>query len=88
MRTTVTINDSLLEKARSYAGVEKVSELIDLTLKKYIAREASCRLAALGGSDPYANLASRRRTEEEPLPEYSGMLAEPQIDFHPTEPKS
>ncbi|MFT6239801.1 MAG: Arc/MetJ family transcription regulator [Paracoccaceae bacterium] len=88
MRTTVTIDDTLLEKARSYAGVEKVSELIDLTLKNYVAREASSRLAALGGSDPFAEFASRRKIAEEPGPTYRGMLAEPKMDFNAKDPES
>jgi len=85
MRTTVTIDDDLLKKAKSYSGVEKVSELIDLALTKYVQHEASSRLAALGGSDPFAEITTRRRfkeEEEEILPQYSGMLAEPKVDFN------
>ncbi len=61
MRTTVTIDDELLEKAQKYTGIEEKSALIREALKSLVAREAGRRLAALGGSDPTAQAAPRRR---------------------------
>jgi len=61
MRTTVTIDDTLLDKAKEYAGIEKTSEILELGLRAYIHKESSSRLAALGGSDPFAGVADRSR---------------------------
>lgn len=52
MRTTVTIDDDLLAEAVEYSGIPERSELIRHALKMLVAREASRRLARLGGSDP------------------------------------
>ncbi|WP_404862876.1 type II toxin-antitoxin system VapB family antitoxin [Georhizobium sp. MAB10] len=65
MRTTVTIDDELLEKAQRYTGITEKSALLREALKSLIAREAGRRLAALGGSDPTAEAAPRRRFPED-----------------------
>jgi Arc/MetJ family transcription regulator len=61
MRTTVTLDDELLAKARLYTGVEEPSALVRLALKTLVELEASRRLAALGGSDPEASAGPRKR---------------------------
>ena len=61
MRTTVTLDDDLLAVASGYAGIKEKSAIIEIALKAYIAREAARRLAKLGGSDPTAWAAPRRR---------------------------
>ena len=61
MRTTVALNDELLAKAEAYTGIREKSRLIDEALKSLVQREAARRLAALGGSDPDAWAAPRRR---------------------------
>lgn len=61
MRTTVTIDDELLEKAAEYTGISERSTLIRHALKKLIEREAARQLAAMGGSDPDAWVPERRR---------------------------
>ncbi len=61
MRTTVTINDELLAKAKRYSGVDDTSEVIRVGLKTLIELEASRRLAALGGTDPAADSGPRKR---------------------------
>ena len=61
MRTTVALNDELLAKAEAYTGIKEKSRLIDEALKSLVQREAARRLAALGGSDPDAWAAPRRR---------------------------
>ena len=61
MRTTITIDDELLAKAKRYAGIEETPAMIREALKTYVEREAARRLARLGGSDPKAKLPPRRR---------------------------
>ncbi len=63
MRTTVTLDDELLADAQSYAGIKEKSALIELALKSFVQREAARRLALLGGSDPNARPAPRRRSK-------------------------
>lgn len=73
----MTIDDALLEKAKTYSGVEKVSELLEVSLKSYIASEAASRLAALGGSDPFAEVAPRRGVSLFDKAPVSSIVAEP-----------
>ena len=61
MRTTVTLDDELLEKAKHYSGVDDTAALLRLALKTLVQLEASRRLAALGGSDPEATAGPRKR---------------------------
>lgn len=63
MRTTVTIDDDLLAKAREYTGIEETGVLVRTALKSFIAKEAARRLALLGGSDPHATAPPRRRMQ-------------------------
>lgn len=61
MRTTITIDDDLIKKAKEYAGLEETSAVIREALISFIHVEAGRRLAKLGGSDPNATAAPRRR---------------------------
>lgn len=61
MRTTVALDDELIAKAQSFTGLQEKSTLIHEALKALIARESGRRLAMLGGSDPDAGAAPRRR---------------------------
>ena len=61
MRTTVTIDDELLARAAELTGVEERAALLRAGLETLIRVEAARRLAALGGSDPDAVAAPRRR---------------------------
>ena len=63
MRTTINLDDDLLEKAQFYTGIKERTALIHEALRVLIAREAGRRLAKLGGSDPNASVAPRRRVE-------------------------
>ena len=63
MRTTLIINDELVEQARELTGIEEKTALIHAGLQALIAREAAVRLAALGGSQPGLESIPRRRTE-------------------------
>ena len=61
MRTTVTIDDSLIERAMELTGTSERSALIRDALEALIARESARRLVRLGGADPDADAAPRRR---------------------------
>ena len=62
MRTTIALDDELLAKAQSFTGLKEKSSVVHEALKALIARESGRRLALLGGSDPEASAAPRRRT--------------------------
>jgi Arc/MetJ family transcription regulator len=61
MRTTLALDDELLEKAVSYTGLHEKSSLVREALKALIEREAARRLADLGGTEPHAKSIPRRR---------------------------
>jgi len=61
MRTTVTLDKQRLERALALTGIENRTELLNAALDSLIAREASKRLALLGGTEPEASAALRRR---------------------------
>lgn len=63
MRTTVAIDDKLLERARELTDIKEVSALIREGLTALIQREAARRLALLGGTMPDAQDIPRRRLE-------------------------
>lgn len=63
MRTTVNIDDALLEQARELTGIEERATLIRAGLAALIERESARRLAALGGSEPELNSIDRRRPD-------------------------
>jgi Arc/MetJ family transcription regulator len=62
MRTTVTLDDELMAKAKAYSGLGETSAILREALKALIEREAARRLILLGGSDPDAEAPPRRRT--------------------------
>lgn len=62
MRTTITLDDELLARAVELTGRTERSTVLRMALEALIARESSRRLALLGGSDPTASAAPRRRT--------------------------
>lgn len=61
MRTTVTIDDDLLEQAAELTGLTERTALLREGLQTLIRVESAKRLAALGGSDATASAAPRRR---------------------------
>ncbi|HXR78179.1 MAG TPA: type II toxin-antitoxin system VapB family antitoxin [Bryobacteraceae bacterium] len=61
MRTTLIIDDELLDRARALTGIQEKTALVRAGLEALIAREAARRLAALGGSEPKLNPVPRRR---------------------------
>ncbi len=61
MRTTLNLDDRLMEEAAEYAGLKEKTALLHEGLRALIQREAAARLAALGGSDLTAKAAPRRK---------------------------
>ena len=60
MRTTVNLDEELLEEARRISGVTGRTELIHAGLRALIERESARRLARLGGSEPGLEPVPRR----------------------------
>jgi len=63
MRTTVTIDDELMERAAQLVGTTERTALLRAGLEVLIRVESGKRLAALGGSDPSAEAGPRRQGE-------------------------
>jgi Arc/MetJ family transcription regulator len=61
MRTTLNIDDGLLQEAARLTGVGEKTALVRAGLEALIAREAARRLAALGGSQHNLRAGRRRR---------------------------
>jgi len=61
IRTTLIIDDGLLELARDVTGIQEKTALVHAGLEALIAREAGKGLAALGGKEPKLAKVSRRR---------------------------
>jgi Arc/MetJ family transcription regulator len=61
MRTTVTMDDDLVARAAELTGRDERSALVRLGLEALIERESARRLVLLGGTDPKATAAPRRR---------------------------
>jgi chloramphenicol 3-O-phosphotransferase len=61
MRTTLILNDALLDKARELTGIREKTALVHAGLETLIARENARRLAALGGTEPGLQAVRRRR---------------------------
>lgn len=62
MRTTVTLDEKLLEAASEAAGTTERSVVLREALHALIERDAARRLARLGGSNPDAAVPPRRRS--------------------------
>ena len=63
MRTTATLDDSLVEQASELTGIAETSPLLRAGLEALIRVESARRLAALGGADPTASTAPRRGSQ-------------------------
>ncbi len=64
MRTTIALDDDLIREAEAYTGIKEKAALVKEALTRLVRSEAARRLAALGGSDPAAEAAPRRRVIE------------------------
>lgn len=63
MRTTLNIEDALLDKAAKLTGIKEKTSLIRRGLESLIAVESAKRLALLGGTEAGLKITPRRRTE-------------------------
>lgn len=63
MRTTLALDDELLEAAQAYTGLREKSAVVREALRALIERESARRLARLGGSEPDLTAAPRRRSK-------------------------
>jgi Arc/MetJ family transcription regulator len=61
MRTTLNIEDHLVDKASKLMGIKEKTMLVKLGLEALIARESSKRLAKLGGTEKELKAIPRRR---------------------------
>lgn len=61
MRTTLNIDDDILNQAARLTGVREKTALVRMGLEALIARRSAQRLAALGGTEPQARRVPRRR---------------------------
>ncbi len=62
MLITIDIDDELVRGAQEFTGITNTEALVREALTRLVQREAASRLAALGGSDPNAAAAPRRRS--------------------------
>ncbi len=63
MRTTLNIDETLLEEAERITGMTEKTALVREGLRALIERESARRLARLGGSEPALEDIPRRRPE-------------------------
>jgi Arc/MetJ family transcription regulator len=64
VRTTLNLDDVLIEKAKKLTGIEERTALLHEGLRALIARESARRLAKLAGSEPRLEAIPRRRVAE------------------------
>ncbi len=62
MRTTLIIDQKLIERARELTGIQEKTALVREGLTTLIARESARRLATLGGTEPQLRPIPRRRS--------------------------
>ncbi|HMK57044.1 MAG TPA: type II toxin-antitoxin system VapB family antitoxin [Dissulfurispiraceae bacterium] len=63
MRTTLNIEDELIEKAMRLTGIREKTSLVKLGLQALVARESAKRLAKMGGTQKGLTTVPRRRAE-------------------------
>jgi hypothetical protein len=63
MRTTLNIEDELIEKASKLTGIKEKTSLVKAGLESLIAKESSRRLALLGGTEKQLKPIPRRRSQ-------------------------
>jgi Arc/MetJ family transcription regulator len=62
MRTTLNIEDNLIDQASKMTGIKEKTTLVKLGLEALVARESAKRLAKLGGSEKHLKQIPRRRS--------------------------
>jgi len=63
MRTTLNIDDQLLEEAQRITGVSGKAALVHEGLRALIERESARRLARLGATEPQLKDVPRRQSD-------------------------
>jgi Arc/MetJ family transcription regulator len=63
MRTTLNLDDDLLDEAQRLTGLTEKTALVRAALEALIERESARRLARLGGSEPGLGEIPRRRSD-------------------------
>jgi Arc/MetJ family transcription regulator len=63
MRSTINIDDNLMERAKSLTGTKETAALVRQALETLVRVESGKRLIALGGSMPEAEASPRRRSD-------------------------
>ncbi len=61
MRTTLNLDDALLKEAQRLTGIQERTAVIHEGLRLLVQREASRRLARMGGTQPQLRPIPRRR---------------------------
>ena len=61
-KTTMNLNEDLLKKAMEATGIKEKTALVHKGLEELIKKAAFQRLIHLGGSDPKAKSAPRKRS--------------------------
>lgn len=62
MRTTINIEDDLIDKASKLTGIKEKTSLVRLGLESLIAKESSKRLAILAGTETQLKAIPRKRS--------------------------
>ena len=65
MRTTLILDDELLERARALTRMSEKTAIVHEGLRALIARESARRLARLGGTAPALAAPRRRRASRQ-----------------------
>jgi len=65
MRTTLNIDDAMLNKASQLTGVKEKTSLVRLGLQALIAQESAKRLSKLAGTETKLRISPRRRMRGE-----------------------
>jgi len=66
MRTTLNLDDALVEEARRLTGIQEKTALLTAGLEALIRRASAHRLAKLGGSERGLRNIRRRRSAKRP----------------------
>jgi Arc/MetJ family transcription regulator len=62
MRSTINLDDALMDRAKSLTGTKETAALVRQALETLVRVESAKRLIALGGTMPDAEAAPRRRS--------------------------
>jgi Arc/MetJ family transcription regulator len=63
MRTTISLDDELVQQAQEFTGITEKAALVREALKALVRHEAAQRLAALGGTMPELEDIPRLRVD-------------------------